>query len=139
MRAALLWLTLGFVGNGFAQFFQKHLHASGLGGYQSSALILMNATAALFMLLLVLTFKGRVTRRELLFGLCVGLCSYLGSFAVLRALGFMPAYVVFPLIVGGPIVMVALYSAIFGGERLSRTALCGVLCGIISILLLTVG
>lgn len=139
MKPAVLWLTLGFIGNGFAQFLQKYLHAAGLGAFQASALIVMYAAGALFAAALLGAFQGRIRVKECWAGLGVGLCSYFGSFAVLRALGFVPAYVVFPMVVGGPIVLVALFSWLVRGERLSASAKTGVLCGLVAVALLTLG
>ena len=139
MRRGLLWLTVGFLGNGLAQFLQKYLHAAGLGQFQASALVAMYAAGAVFSLLLVLGFQGRVRLRELIFGVGVGLCSYLGNFAVLRALGDLPAYTVFPVIVGGPIVVVALAAWLLFGERLSGSVKSGIVCGLIAVVLLTWG
>jgi drug/metabolite transporter (DMT)-like permease len=137
MRPAILWLALGFIGNGFAQFLQKYLHVSGLGGFQPSALILMYCTGTLFGFLLMIGFRGKVTLLEVLFGLGVGACSFAGNFAVLRALGFLPAYTVFPIVVGGPILAVALISSMLMRQRLSRTAVWGIICGVLSVVLLT--
>jgi drug/metabolite transporter (DMT)-like permease len=139
MKRSTLWLAVGFTGNGFAQFLQKYLHAAGLGAFQASALIAMYAAGALFAAVLLVGFKGRMGRKECWAGLGVGLCSYSGSFAVLRALGSVPAYVVFPMVVGGPIVLVALFSWLVRGERLSASAKAGILCGLISVALLTFG
>lgn len=138
-RSAALWLAVGFTGNGFAQFLQKYLHAAGLGAFQASALIAMYVAGALFAAVLLGWFKGHVGRKECWAGVGVGLCSYSGSFAVLRALGSVPAYVVFPLVVGGPIVLVALFSWLVRGEKLSASTKAGILCGLISVALLTLG
>jgi multidrug transporter EmrE-like cation transporter len=139
MRRATLWLMLGFLGNGFAQFLQKYLHGIGLGAYQGSDLIAMCGAGAVFAFVLMVSFRGRVGRGELLSGVYIGLCSYLGNFAVLRALGYLPAYSAFPLIIGGAILLVALCSWLFFGERLSRTAKLGIFCGIVAVVLLTFG
>jgi drug/metabolite transporter (DMT)-like permease len=135
----MLWLMIGFLGNGFAQFLQKYLHAVGLGAYQGAALIAMYATGALFALVLMLAFRGGVRRGEVVSGVGVGLCSYLGNFAVLRALGYLPAYSVFPIVVGGSILVVALSSWLILGERLGGSAKWGILCGILAVVLLTFG
>jgi drug/metabolite transporter (DMT)-like permease len=135
----MLWLMIGFLGNGFAQFLQKYLHAIGLGAYQGSALIAMYATGALFALVLMVAFRGGVRRAEVVSGVGVGLCSYLGNFAVLRALGYLPAYSVFPIVVGGSILVVALCSWLVLGERLGGSAKWGILCGILAVVLLTFG
>lgn len=135
----LAWLSMAFLGNGLAQFFQKYLHASGLGAYQAPALVMMYLAGTLFALAAMLGFGGRARHREVLAGVGVGICSYAGNFAVLRALGSLPAYTVFPIVVAGPILVVALYARIVLHERLSRGAVSGIVCGMIGAVLLTAG
>ena len=138
MRRAILWLGFGFLSNGLAQFFMKYLHVIGLGAYQAAALIVMYAAGALFALGLLAGFHGRVRRGELIAGAAVGPCSYLGNYATFRALGSLPAYTVFPIVVGGPIVAVALYVWLVHGERTNWSAKLGIVCGFIAVVLLTV-
>lgn len=135
----ILWLLTAFLANGLAQFLQKYLHAAGLGSYQKSALIMIYASGAMFGLLLLIGFRGRIAKAEVLFGVGVGLSSYAGNAALLRALGDTPAYVVFPLVVGGPILTVAAFSHFFLRERLSLAGKMGLACGLVAILLLTIG
>jgi drug/metabolite transporter (DMT)-like permease len=133
------WVLLAFLANGTAQFLYKYLHAVGLGDYQKPALVTLYIAGSLFALLLLLQFKGRITRTEVIFGLGVGLGSYAGNAALLRALGELPAYVVFPMVVGGPILTVALFSQLFLGDRLGWSGKVGILCGFAAVLLLTIG
>lgn len=135
----MLWVILGFLGNGLAQFFQKYLHISGLGSHQPQALIVMYLTGAVFAAGLLAAFKGKLTRRELAFGAAVGIVSYAGNFAVLRALGHLPSHTVFPLIVGVPILAVAVWAHAFWGERLTLRKKWGIACGLVSVVLLTLG
>ena len=135
----ILWLLTAFLSNGLAQFLQKYLHAVGLGSYQKPALILIYASGALFALILLAGLHGRISRSEAVFGIGVGLTSYAGNAALLQALGRSPAFVVFPLVVGGPILTLAACSHFFLGERLSATGKTGLACGLTAILLLTVG
>lgn len=135
----MLWLIMAFLSNGVAQFLQKYLHASGLGDYQASALIMMYIAGALAGTLLVAFFRGRIGAREWAAGGVVGVCSYAGNFAVLRALGSLPAYTVFPVVVGGSIVVVAAVSWLAMGEKVSVQTRWGILCGVIAVALLTVG
>ena len=65
--------------------------------------------------------------------------SYAGNAALLRALGDVPAYVVFPMVVGGPILTVALISHFLLRERLGWSGKMGILCGFAAIILLTTG
>lgn len=135
----MLWLVMAFLSNGVAQFLQKYLHVAGLGGYQASALVMMYAAGALAGVLLVAVFRGRIGRREWAAGAVVGLCSYGGNFAVLRALGSLPAYTVFPVVVGGSILVVAAVSWLLMGEKVSPQTRWGILCGVAAVALLTVG
>ena len=139
MKRGLLWLMAGFLGNGLAQFLQRYLHAAGLGAYQASALVAMYAAGAVFAAALLAGFRGRVGRAEIIAGAGLGLFSYLGNFAVLRALGHLPAYTVFPIVVGGPILLVAVVARLFFAERLSRTLQWGIACGVAAVVLLTCG
>ena len=136
---SIVWILTAFLSNGIAQFLQKYLHAVGLGAYQQPALILIYISGALFALALMAGFRGRLGRMETVFGIGVGLSSYAGNAALLRALGNTPAYVVFPLVVGGPIITVAAFAHIFQRERLGLAGKLGLLCGVVAILLLTVG
>jgi drug/metabolite transporter (DMT)-like permease len=135
----MAWVLLAFLANGTAQFLYKVLHAVGLGDLQKPALVTLYVAGSLFALMLLVQFKGKVNRSEILFGLGVGLGSYAGNAALLRALGDLPAYVVFPMVVGGPILTVALFSQLFLGDRLGWSGKLGILCGFVAVLLLTIG
>jgi drug/metabolite transporter (DMT)-like permease len=135
----MLWVLVAFLANGSAQFLQKYLHIIGLGAYQKTALITLYVAGAIFAVLLLVWFRGRLSRTEVLFGAGVGLTSYAGNAALLRALGDTPAYVVFPIVVGGPILAVAILSHLFFGERIGTAGKVGILCGFIAVVLLTMG
>lgn len=139
MKRAPLCLAIEFLGDGLAQFLPKFLHAADLGAVQSFTLVAMYVAGGLFAGVLLVAFGGCVRLMERWPGAVVGFCSYAGSFAVLRALGYLHAYASFPLVVGGPILLVALYSAVFHGERLSGNAKSGVILGTIAGALLTFG
>jgi drug/metabolite transporter (DMT)-like permease len=135
----MIWVLIAFLSNGSAQFLQKYLHAAGLGSYQEPALITLYAAGSLFAVALLWRFQGRLTRREIGFGAGVGLASYAGNAALLRALGETPSYIVFPMVVGGPILTVALFSHFVLRERLRWSGKLGIVCGFAAILLLTAG
>jgi multidrug transporter EmrE-like cation transporter len=85
-----------------------------------------------------LIFRGKISRTELVFGLGVGICSFAGNFSIIQALKYLPAYTVFPIAIGGAIVVVAICSWLFLGEQLSASAKWGIVCGIVAIGLLTI-
>ncbi|MGH9398124.1 MAG: EamA family transporter [Terriglobia bacterium] len=134
----MIWLIIAYIFNGLAQFFEKYLQVHGLGAYIPSALILMYGVGIVVSVAVVFISRGKVSRTELLWGAGVGICSFGGNFSVLSALKSLPAYTVFPIVVGGPIVVVAVCSWLFLGERLSVSAKWGIVCGIIAIALLTI-
>src|SRR6476661_9943224 len=131
-KMRMAWVFIAFLANGTAQFLQKYLHVIGLGAYQKPALITLYAAGAIFALLLLLGFHGRITRIEMLYGLGVGLASYAGNAALLRALGELPAYIVFPMVVGGPILTVAILSHFLFREHLGTPGKIGILCGFVA-------
>lgn len=134
----MLWLVMAYFSNGLAQFFQKSLQAQGLGAYVSSALIMMYLAGAVIGIPLYIIFRGKLTRTELTWGLAIGICSFSGNFSIIKALKSLPAYKVFPIAVGGPIVVVAVLSWLFFGERLTTSAKWGIVCGAVAVGLLTV-
>ncbi|MGI8746496.1 MAG: EamA family transporter [Bryobacteraceae bacterium] len=134
----MLWMMLIFLGNGSAQFFQARLHLAGLDALQSSALVMMYISGAIFSTGALLVFRGRVDRRAWGYGAAVGLASYAGNFSVLRALGALPPHIVFPVVICGPIILTVLYARVFEGVRLTGRQSVGLTCGVAAVLLLTV-
>jgi drug/metabolite transporter (DMT)-like permease len=133
-----IYMALIFLGNGTAQFLQARLHHVGLGGLQSSALTMMYLAGALCSVVALFLFSGRVNPGALRYGCMVGLASYSGNFTTLHALATMPANVVFPLVICGPIVVTVLYTRFIEGFRLSRRQSWGLACGTVAVLMLTV-
>jgi len=134
----MVWLIIGYISNGLAQFFQKYLQAQGLGAYIPSALIMMYLACLIIGVPLYLIFHGKISRTELVWGLALGICSFGGNFTIIKALRYLPAYTVFPIAVGGPIVVVAVCSWLFFREQLTRSAKWGIVCGTVAVVLLTV-
>lgn len=133
----MFWIALGFLGNGFAQFFQKYLHALGLGSYQAVALLLMYFVGLLFAIALLKANRAVLSRQSIWSGSLTAVASYIGNYAVLQALGTLPAHVVFPLIVGGPILLVAAWQYFFDRFSLSTRRIAGLVCGLFAVILLT--
>ena len=134
----MIWLIIAYLTNGLAQFFQKRFQVQGLGAYVPSGLIVMYSVGAAIGLVFHLILRGKISRAELKWGTSVGVCSFAGSFSVIKALRYLPAYTVFPIAVGGSIIVVAICSWLFFGERLGASAKWGIVCGIAAIALLTI-
>ncbi|MGH9451564.1 MAG: EamA family transporter [Terriglobia bacterium] len=134
----MIWLVIAYIFNGLAQFFEKYLQVHGLGAYIPSALLLMYGVGIAASIGVFYASRGKISRAELMWGAAVGFCSFGGNFSVLKALKLLPAYTVFPIVIGGPIVVVAVCSALFLRERLSASAKWGIVCGVVAIALLTI-
>jgi multidrug transporter EmrE-like cation transporter len=134
----MIWLIIAYFANGLAQFFQKSFQAHGLGAYVLSGLIMMYCAGIVLGIPLHLIFRGKISRTELVFGFGVGICSFVGNFSIIQALKYLPAYTVFPIAIGGAIVVVAICSWLFFGEQLSTSAKWGIVCGTVAIGLLTI-
>lgn len=134
----MIWIALGFLGNGLAQFFQKYLHICGLGGYQAYALMLMYGAGLLFTLALFVINRGKISSGAAIWlGIATAVASYIGNFCTLRALGELPSHIVFPLIVGGPILVIAIWQHMVRKQRLSRSKAWGVALGLLAVICLT--
>ena len=134
----MLWLVIAYFANGLAQFFQKAFQAHGLGAYVLPGLIMMYSAGVVLGIPLHLIFRGKISRTEVVFGSSVGVCSFVGNFSIIQALKYLPAYTVFPIAIGGAIVVVAVCSWLFLGEQLSTTAKWGIVCGTVAVGLLTI-
>jgi multidrug transporter EmrE-like cation transporter len=134
----MIWLIIAYFATGLAQFFQKSFQVRGLGAYVLAGLTMMYCAGVVIGVPLHWIFRGRISRTELVFGLGVGICSFTGNFSIIQALKYLPAYTVFPIAVGGAIVVVAICSWLFLGEQLSASGKWGVVCGTVAIGLLTI-
>jgi len=81
----------------------------------------------------------RVGKTELFWGAVAGALSVGGQVAMAVALGSgLPGHVVFPIAIGGSIVVVALAGRLVFGERMNRHTVVGVALGSIAVVLLGV-
>ena len=81
----------------------------------------------------------RVQRREWWWGLMLAASSIGGQIAMAVALARnVPGHVVFPIAVGGSILLVAVAGRLFFGERLNLMSACGVATGFAAIILLSI-
>lgn len=134
-----VYMTLMFLGNGLAQFLQARLHHEGLGGFQAQALTLMYLAGAVCSAGALAVFRGRINGGALRYGCGVGMASFFGNFCVLHALATLPASVVFPVAICGPIVLTVIFSRVVEGDRLSARQGWGLASGAAALLMLTVG
>ncbi|MGI6254528.1 MAG: EamA family transporter [Acutalibacter sp.] len=82
--------------------------------------------AGVFTLVLLLREKQKLTRRDLLFGVLVGVPNFFSSRLLLAALTELPAFLVYPCYSVGAILVISCVSFFLFRERLNRRQLCAV-------------
>lgn len=81
--------------------------------------------------------KIRPGLKEVAWGSVLAVLSMGGQLAMAMSLERgVPGHVVFPVSIGGSIFVVALAGRLFFGERMNRTSMVGVLCGLSAVILL---
>ncbi len=81
----------------------------------------------------------RLSRREVVWGAILAVLSMAGQLAMAAALAAgVPGHVVFPVAIGGSVLLVALVGAFCFGERLNRVTTLGVISGFLAVVLLSV-
>lgn len=92
--------------------------------------------AAVVALLALRRQRLRPTRDDLPLGVLLGVVNVGGNIAMLAALDYLPAAIVFPAASGGGVLLVVVTSALLWGERLSRPALLGVAISLPALILI---
>jgi multidrug transporter EmrE-like cation transporter len=102
-------------------------------------LIIVFSSALVWSWLYLFLFISRKQVKSLDFGrgLLIGIPNYFSTFFLLKALQIIPAYIVFPLINIGTIILSALLGYITFKEQLSKKKIVFIVLGIIAVLLLT--
>jgi hypothetical protein len=93
----------------------------------------------LFALALLTASRSALSWQSIRPGVVTAMASYVGNYAALQGLSTLPAHVVFPLIVGGPILLVAMWQYLFDHLSLSPRKIAGFACGLLAVVLLTTG
>jgi len=135
----LLMLVM-FLTNGMSAFGLKMIAAWGLPETVKYPYLATWYAGGLAAIALPMLLKGmRVGKTELFWGAVAGALSVGGPVAMAVALGSgLPGHVVFPIAIGGSIVVVALAGRLVFGERMNRHTVVGVALGSIAVVLLGV-
>jgi multidrug transporter EmrE-like cation transporter len=135
----LLMLVM-FLTNGMSAFGLKMIAAWGLPETVKYPYLATWYAGGLAAIALPMLLKGmRVGKTELFWGAVAGALSVGGQVAMAVALGSgLPGHVVFPIAIGGSIVVVALAGRLVFGERMNRHTVVGVALGSIAVVLLGV-
>jgi multidrug transporter EmrE-like cation transporter len=144
MSRASPWLRLmavAFVANGLGPFGLKIMAEKGLSEtYHYQYLILWYAGGLVFGIIWFLATRDRFRAQELVMSFGIGMASFGGQFFSLLALEKnVPGYVVFPMTTGGNLFLVAAAGVFLFRERVGPYGIAGILTGILSLILLSLG
>jgi drug/metabolite transporter (DMT)-like permease len=137
------WLRLmlvAFVTNGIGPFGLKVLTEKHLDRYESQYLIFWYL-GGLLLALLAFGFRNlRFSRWEILLGTAMGFGSLGGQFFTGKALAAgIPGHIAFPITTGGSLFLVALAGILVFKERVGPYGLAGLVIGILSLIVLSLG
>ena len=117
LRPALLLL---FLFGGLAEFSNKIFQQYGLLDHKTVFLLTTFSVAFVFSVVVTLLKNPKVTGRDLLTGVAVGVPNLFSSFFLILALDTVPATIAFPAYSAGSIVIINVVGAAFFKERLQR-------------------
>ncbi len=138
------WLRLmliAFVANGLGPFGLKIMAEKGLSEkYHYQYLLLWYAGGLLFGLAWFLATRGKFQAQEIVMAFGIGCGSFGGQlFSLLALERNVPGYIVFPMTTGGNLFLVAAAGVFFFREKIGPYGIAGVLTGILSLVLLSLG
>jgi multidrug transporter EmrE-like cation transporter len=131
-------MAVAFLTNGLGAYGLRILAGSGLGKVDETQYLALWYTAGLILALsAALRRRGKPKPRELGIGLAMAVCSVLGQTGMALAMsGGIPGYVVFPVAVGGGLILVVLVGTFLFHERASILLYLGLASGLASLVLI---
>jgi drug/metabolite transporter (DMT)-like permease len=133
-------MLVAFVTNGIGPFGLKILTEKHLDQYESQYLVFWYLGGLLLALLAFGLRWFRLSRWEILFGIAMGFGSLGGQFFTGKALAVgIPGHIAFPITTGGSLFLVALAGILVFKERVGPYGLAGLIIGILSLIVLSLG
>jgi multidrug transporter EmrE-like cation transporter len=115
------------------------LSERGLSAFQPQYLVAWYVGGLVFALIALGSGWSRLTRREVVLGAAMGLCSVGGQtftgFALARE---VPGHIVFPVTTGGSLFLVATAGMLIFHEKVGSYGLAGIALGILSLVMLSI-
>lgn len=128
-------LLLFFIIGGLGDFFNKLFQITVGSIYKDLFLVLVFGTALVASLSMTIKYKN-VTKKNILFGIMVGLPNMLTAYFLINSLSRINATVVFPMYSGGAIMLSMLWSMFAFGENLKIKEILGIVMIMISLILI---
>lgn len=134
-------MLLAFVTNGLGPFGLKMMAVKGLSEtYHYQYLLWWYAGGLALSLAALLVSRTFPYAREIVFGLAIGLGSFGGQlFSSLALEQGVPGHIVFPATTGGNLFLVAAAGVLLFREKLGPYGIAGILTGVTSLVLLSLG
>jgi multidrug transporter EmrE-like cation transporter len=131
-------MAVAFVTNGLGAYGLRVLAGAGLGSVdETQYLAIWYLAGSLLALAIAFRRMGKPAAKEVGIGILMALCSVLGQTGMALAMsGGIPGYVVFPVAVGGGLILVVMVGVFVFRERLSPLLGIGVASGLASLILL---
>lgn len=132
-RSALLLLAL-FLGTGACALSIRWYHQTGIEGEEEIFFAVLFGTAALILLATWLLRKGTISRKDVPYGIAVGLTNGLNNRFLIASLQALPSIIVYPFFTTGALVFTILFSWTVWGERADRREMLGIglaACGVV--------
>ncbi|MBS1801216.1 MAG: hypothetical protein JSS95_15495 [Acidobacteria bacterium] len=130
-------MAVAFVTNGLGAYGLRVLAGAGFGNLETKYLLIWYMAGSILALAVAVRHLGKPTVRELGIGILMALCSVLGQTGMALAMsGGIPGYVVFPVAVGGGLILVVMVGVFVFRERLSLLLGIGIASGLASLILL---
>lgn len=135
------YMIIAFVTNGLGIYGLRILASAGITGSRNLAYLFMWYFFGSLVAGLAYFFRNRKpSRSEIVITAGMAICSILGQLGMVLSMDHgLPGFVVFPVAVGGGMLLVLLAAIFFFGERPGRLGLLGIGLGMTALVLLAVG
>lgn len=117
---AKVGLILVLIGCGMSDGMSKVYQELGTDEFEELFLVFTFVIAFLFSLLLIRVKKQKITKNELFYGAMLGIPNYFSARFLLKALGEIPAVVVYPTFSIGTIAVITLTGVIVFKEKITK-------------------
>ena len=132
------YMTIAFLTNGLGAYGLRVLAGAGLGDVNTVQYLALWYLAGMLLAGMVYVRQlGRPSGNEVLIGSGMALCSLTGQTGMSLALsGHLPGFVVFPVAIGGGLLMVVLVGVLLFREKVHPLGYLGIASGVSALILL---